>query len=77
MLLCQADSSVLAVVSSIAFWVMTFGQVSTEWCLYLLSRASPLYLVDIAHISIRDYLVSLSTFDCSDELTENVIGLAF
>jgi len=37
---------------------MMLGQVSAEWCLYLLTAAVPVFLLDVSHISLRNYLVS-------------------
>ena len=54
----QSDRSLLAVVGSVAFWVMTSGQLAAEWCLYLLVYATPLYLYDVSHVSRRNYIVS-------------------
>jgi len=56
---------VLPVVSTAAFWATTLGQVSAEWCLYLLITASPLYLHDVSHLSLHNYVVSNSTSNCN------------
>jgi len=59
MLWLQDGGSLLSVVCSIAFWVMTCGQLAADWCLYLLTTAMPMYLHDVLHVSRNNYLVNV------------------
>ena len=54
-----------SILGSGAFWVTTLGQVSADWCLYLLIFAMPLYLHDVSYVSLHSYLVSLASFGYS------------
>ena len=71
----QDGSTVIAVVTSAAFWVTTLGQVAAEWCLYLLVSVIPLYLYDISHLSLLRYLVSRPCFDVSTWIIDSWLKL--